>query len=123
MEIMFLVLKTFFSSFFLLFLVNLLFRCLPDGVDDIDSEDRDNPQLCSEYAVQIYSHLRQLEVSLRWSNEFILLTISLLPGPICPLRRPAVEQPGEREDEVCAGGLAGGGASSVQASSGKVYFN
>lgn len=30
-------------------------------VEDIDARDRENPQVCSEYAAQIYSHLRQLE--------------------------------------------------------------
>jgi len=34
---------------------------LPPGVDDIDDEDLENPQLCSEYAKEMYSYLRQEE--------------------------------------------------------------
>eukprot|EP00062_Callorhinchus_milii_P002288 gi/632938326/ref/XP_007904570.1/ PREDICTED: G2/mitotic-specific cyclin-B2 [Callorhinchus milii] len=32
------------------------------GVEDIDAEDADNPQMCSEYIMDIYKYLRQLEV-------------------------------------------------------------
>merc|ERR1712112_217595 len=34
---------------------------LPPGVADIDSKDADNPQLCSEYAVETFAYLRELE--------------------------------------------------------------
>jgi len=34
---------------------------LPFGVKDIDKEDADNPQLCSEYALEMFAYLRQLE--------------------------------------------------------------
>ena len=34
-------------------------------IDDIDSQEADNPQLCSEYAKDIYRYLRKLEVSTR----------------------------------------------------------
>jgi len=34
---------------------------LPPGVKDIDAEDGDNPQLCSEYARDTFVYLRQLE--------------------------------------------------------------
>merc|ERR1711970_1476600 len=36
-------------------------RRIPDGVTDIDAEDASNPQLCAEYAQEIYAYLRQLE--------------------------------------------------------------
>jgi len=34
---------------------------VPDGVTDIDAEDASNPQLCTEYAQEIYAYLRQME--------------------------------------------------------------
>merc|ERR1712055_763044 len=37
-------------------------RRIPDGVTDIDTEDSSNPQLCTEYAQEIYAYLRQLEM-------------------------------------------------------------
>ena len=36
-------------------------RVLPPGVKDIDAEDDDNPQLCSEYATETFVYLKQLE--------------------------------------------------------------
>ena len=33
------------------------------GVEDIDQNDHDNPQLCSVYVNDIYQYLRHLEVS------------------------------------------------------------
>lgn len=36
-------------------------RLLPPGVTDIDSKDIDNPQLCSEYALETFAYLRGLE--------------------------------------------------------------
>merc|ERR1711955_164660 len=36
-------------------------RVLPPGVKDIDEDDGDNPQLCSEYAFDTYLYLKQLE--------------------------------------------------------------
>ena len=36
-------------------------RVLPEGVKDIDEDDGDNPQLCSEYAMETYAYLKQLE--------------------------------------------------------------
>ena len=32
-------------------------------IEDIDNEDRENPQLCSDYVKDIYQYLRQLEVA------------------------------------------------------------
>ena len=32
-------------------------------IDDIDSQEADNPQLCTEYAKDIYRYLSELEVS------------------------------------------------------------
>merc|ERR1711881_238611 len=34
---------------------------LPAGVKDIDAEDHENPQLCSEYALETHAYLKQLE--------------------------------------------------------------
>ena len=34
---------------------------LPPGVKDIDVDDHENPQLCSEYALETYVYLKQLE--------------------------------------------------------------
>lgn len=34
-------------------------------IDDIDSADSDNPQLCAEYVKDIYQYMRMLEVSFR----------------------------------------------------------
>ena len=31
-------------------------------VDDIDTADSDNPQLCAEYVKEIYQYMRDLEV-------------------------------------------------------------
>jgi len=36
-------------------------RVLPEGVEDIDQRDSENPQLCSEYALEMFAYLRQLE--------------------------------------------------------------
>jgi len=36
-------------------------RILPVGVNDIDAEDTLNPQLCSEYALETFAYLKQLE--------------------------------------------------------------
>jgi len=36
-------------------------RVLPPGVKDIDEDDGDNPQLCSDYATETYVYLKQLE--------------------------------------------------------------
>ena len=36
-------------------------RVLPPGVKDIDEDDGDNPQLCSEYAMETYAYLKTLE--------------------------------------------------------------
>lgn len=35
-----------------------------NNVEDIDAEDGGNPQLCTEYVMDIYNYLRQLEVLL-----------------------------------------------------------
>lgn len=31
-------------------------------IDDIDTQDADNPQLCAEYAKDIYQYMRDIEV-------------------------------------------------------------
>ena len=35
----------------------------PANVVDIDKEDHSNPQLCAEYAQEIYQYMHKLEVS------------------------------------------------------------
>jgi len=40
---------------------DVVIKKVPDGVTDIDAEDASNPQLCTEYAQEIYAYLRQLE--------------------------------------------------------------
>jgi len=40
---------------------------LPSGVVDIDAEDCENPQLCAEYATEIYSYLRSLEAGVGYT--------------------------------------------------------
>jgi len=45
-------------------------RLLPEGVEDIDAKDKD-AQACSEYAVHIYSHLRQLEGRYKLPKDFL----------------------------------------------------
>ena len=37
------------------------YRRIPEGVTDIDSEDAASPQLCAEYAQEIYAYLKHLE--------------------------------------------------------------
>lgn len=34
----------------------------PANVEDIDKEDHSNPQLCAEYAQEIYQYMHKLEV-------------------------------------------------------------
>jgi len=46
-------------------------RRLPHGVTDIDAEDASNPQLCTEYAQEIYAYLRQLERRGALRSEFL----------------------------------------------------
>jgi len=46
-------------------------RRLPKGVTDIDAEDAFNPQLCTEYAQEIYAYLRQLEKRGALRSEFL----------------------------------------------------
>ena len=33
-------------------------------IEDIDESDQDNPQLCAEYVKEIYTYMRELEVSI-----------------------------------------------------------
>jgi len=44
---------------------------LPDGVTDIDAEEIENPQMCSEYASEMYAYLRQLENGLVIKKNFL----------------------------------------------------
>lgn len=58
---------------------------LLNNVEDIDAEDWENPQLCSDYVKDIYLYLRELEVGcptaapLRWGFLAALLTLLSLP--------------------------------------------
>ena len=40
-------------------------------IDDIDTSDADNPQLCAEYVKEIYQYMQELEVSLNISHSLI----------------------------------------------------
>merc|ERR1712055_502828 len=44
---------------------------IPEGVTDIDAEDSSNPQLCTEYAQDIYAYLRQLEMRGAVRRDFL----------------------------------------------------
>jgi len=46
-------------------------RRIPDGVTDIDAEDASNPQLCTEYAKEIYAYLRLLEKRGALRSDFL----------------------------------------------------
>jgi len=43
-------------------LVELDERVLPSGIQDIDADDMGNPQLCSEYALEMFAYLKTMEV-------------------------------------------------------------
>jgi len=45
---------------------------LPEGVTDIDAQDVENPQMCSEYAPEMYAYLRQLEKGLVIKKNFLM---------------------------------------------------
>lgn len=38
-------------------------------IENIDENDRENPQLCAEYVKEIYEYMRELEVSVSLSNS------------------------------------------------------
>merc|ERR1712083_1199461 len=44
---------------------------IPDGVSNIDEQDSENPQLCSEYAPAMYAYLRTIEEGLVIRKEFL----------------------------------------------------
>ena len=48
-------------------------------IEDIDHEDWENPQLCSDYINDIYQYLRQLEVGL-WGLLYKLHGIYHIAG-------------------------------------------
>lgn len=43
-------------------LESCMFATKPSDVIDIDKDDLSNPQLCAEYAQEIYQYMHQLEV-------------------------------------------------------------
>jgi len=46
---------------------------IPDGVLDIDNlEDKENPQLCAEYAPAMYAYLRKVEEGLVIKKDFLM---------------------------------------------------
>ena len=53
-----------------MFLIDCEFR-MSIGVIDIDVADANNPQLCAEYAPQIYAYLRQLESDCTVKEDFL----------------------------------------------------
>ncbi|XP_068131634.1 G2/mitotic-specific cyclin-B2-like [Hyperolius riggenbachi] len=42
-----------------------------NNIDDIDAEDGGNPQLCSEYVMDIYNYLRELEVKQSVTQRYL----------------------------------------------------
>lgn len=59
-------------------------------IDDIDQDDADVPQLCSEYVKDIYVYLRSLEVGLSASRKPVYalsFLIRNLQPPLCFLYR------------------------------------
>ena len=46
-------------------------RRIPEGVTDIDEEDAANPQLCAEYAQEIYAYLKYLEKKRSVRSDFL----------------------------------------------------
>lgn len=96
---------------------------LLNNVEDIDAEDWENPQLCSDYVKDIYLYLRELEVGF---PRAVLAgqggCVALTPCPHCP-RVPtaaaggAAALPGRQGDQRPharhPGGLAGPGALEV----------
>lgn len=55
---------------------------LPDGVPDIDSGDRDEPQLCAQYAKDIFDYLVSLEVGslTAWLASVLCRLAGLVPS-------------------------------------------
>jgi len=43
----------------------------PEGVLDIDAQDKENPQLCAEYAPAMYAYLRTIEEGLVIKKDFL----------------------------------------------------
>jgi len=51
--------------------VAALRRDLPEGVSDIDQDDLDNPQLCAEYAPEMYAYLREIESKYTVQDDYL----------------------------------------------------
>jgi len=51
--------------------VALLTRPLPIGVNNIDKDDLENPQLCSEYAPEMYAYLRTIEKNFTVDADYL----------------------------------------------------
>ena len=49
----------------------MLSNRIPVGVVDVDAADTNNPQLCAEYAPQIYAYLRMLESDCTVHENFL----------------------------------------------------
>lgn len=54
---------------------------MPEGILDIDAEEMENPQLCSEYAPEMFAYLRSME------DEFKIRTDYLAGYPTSPKMR------------------------------------
>lgn len=89
---------------------------LLNNVEDIDAEDWENPQLCSDYVKDIYLYLRELEVGWPPQGCPAVLGGCLAADPAVPtaaaVGAPAL--PGREDDQRAharhPGGLAGPGA-------------
>ena len=47
-------------------------------IEDIDESDQDNPQLCAEYVKEIYTYMRELEVSHVYMYTIFCCYVALL---------------------------------------------
>lgn len=93
---------------------------LLNNVEDIDAEDWENPQLCSDYVKDIYLYLRELEV--RCPRAALVSQGGCLaahPPPVCPPAAAVCPSalPGREDDQRAharhPGGLARAGALEV----------
>ena len=56
---------------------------LPANVEDIDTEDTDNPQMVAEYVTEIYSYMRDLEVRKTVAMGGVVLWCPSIIGLLC----------------------------------------
>ena len=53
------------------------------AVEDIDAEDSEQPQLCSEYVKDIYAYLMDLEVCTAEAIVFTMIAVIWVPEACC----------------------------------------